>query len=224
MANSFVVRRTQATGGGRPKRSWRCRAVLVLFGLACVGCQRPCTPTPSAYISAPLHPQENAYWCWAATAHMVMDAMGHPVTQCEIANRRLSRSDCLCNGCDNLETPPNCLSAGWPPFEEFGFESKRTVSSALSWLRLKSQLSAGPACRQTPVVFSWRWPGGGAHTMVAIGYSTDPDGERLVHILDPWQPCEGHETIISYDEYEAMPGHHAHGRDYYDIRYQGEEG
>src|SRR6266404_5593218 len=34
----------------------------------------------------PLIPQENVFWCWAASAQMVEGFFGNTVKQCEIAN------------------------------------------------------------------------------------------------------------------------------------------
>ena len=56
--------------------------------------------------------------------------------------------------------------------------------------------------------------------MVAKGY-VSLAGVNYVVILDPWAPCVGDERIITYDFYDAAPGHHTHWRTYYNVTYTG---
>jgi hypothetical protein len=39
-----------------------------------------------------------------------------------------------------------------------------------------------------PIPFAWRWPGGGGHAALVVGYARGPDGTFLVECLDPFPP------------------------------------
>ncbi|MDA9415287.1 hypothetical protein XI07_16055 [Bradyrhizobium sp. CCBAU 11445] len=163
-----------------------------------------------------LRPQKTGMWCWAASGQMVMEYLGKSVEQCIQANYRLHRSDCC-----NSPTPDECVSGGWPEFERYGFQFKRTNGTPLTWNQLRSQLAAkkvGEPCSFTPFAFSWRWIGNGGHMMVATGYTTTPDGKNYVHVNDPWEPNIGATRTILYEVYDQLPGDHTHWDDFYDIR------
>ena len=53
--------------------------------------------------------------------------------------------------------------------------------------------------------------------MVAHGYKTE-EGANFVEMLDPWSPCVGDLSFITYDYYVQSPGHHTHWDDYYKVR------
>ena len=162
-------------------------------------------------------------WCWAASGQMIMAYLGHDVNQCTQANNAFGQTRCPCNQCGaspEANPTPACISGGWPEFEKYGFESKQTSEEPLAWNALTRQLSDASNCKRRPFAFSWHWPGGGGHMMVAKGYSTVA-GVNHVEILDPWSPCQGDERIITYDEFDAVPGNHTHWNDYYDIAYTG---
>ncbi|WP_300443916.1 papain-like cysteine protease family protein [uncultured Mameliella sp.] len=158
--------------------------------------------------------QETGVWCWAASGEMVMSYIGNvDVPQCQQANNRFGRSDCC-----NSVVPNGCLSGGWAEYSRYGF--KANSSGALSGADLKAEISVGGSCRGRPFTFTWAWPGGGGHTMVAMGYSV-LNGKIVVHVQDPWPPNVGDYEVITYDYYVQSPGHHTHWTDYSDITYVG---
>ncbi|BBO14896.1 hypothetical protein CO683_23725 [Bradyrhizobium ottawaense] len=175
-----------------------------------------CDPPSTMELQVTLRPQKTGMWCWAASGQMVMEYLGKSVEQCIQANYRLHRSDCC-----NSPTPDECVSGGWPEFERYGFQFKRTNGTPLTWNQLRSQLAAkkvGEPCSFTPFAFSWRWIGNGGHMMVATGYTTTPDGKNYVHVNDPWEPNIGATRTILYEVYDQLPGDHTHWDDFYDIR------
>lgn len=203
-------------------------AYLINFGLIAlliVGC---CKPKASESLPVTLHPQETGMWCWAASAQMVMDYLGHNVSQCVQANNRFGRNDCcnidLCP--PPTETPCNqpgghpCACSGWPEFNKYDFDFKRTSNAPLNWDQLKKQISQESACGKKPFCFTWHWNGGGGHMMVAIGYTVIDDSIRFVERNDPWAPCAGNHDFITYSAYVSGPGY-THWDDFYDIRYTG---
>lgn len=202
--------------------------VLFFFGFL-MGVASCCKPALIGSLPVTLHPQETQNWCWAASGQMVMDYLGHNVTQCTQANDRFGRSDC-CNIdlCPSPTEAPqydafhciNCVCGGWPQFDKYGFTFKKTSESPLAWNQLKKQISNNSYCKKKPFAFSWRWPGGGGHMMIVKGYLTLA-GTNYVVILDPWNPCVGDERIITYDFYNTDPKHHTHWDDYYDVTYTG---
>lgn len=192
-----------------------------------VGC---CKPTLVESLSVTLHPQETQNWCWAASGQMVMDYLGHDVSQCTQANNRFNRNDC-CNIdlCPPPTEPPqydivgnciNCACPGWPEFDKYGFEFKRTHNAPLTWAQIKEQLCKAEYCKAKPFAFSWHWPGGGGHMMVVKGYITLMKGNYVL-VLDPWAPCYGDAVIMTYDYYNIYPGHHSHWDDFYDVTFIG---
>ena len=183
-----------------------------------------CNPALVGSLPVPLHPQETGNWCWAASGQMIMDYLGHDVSQCVQANNRFGRNDC-CN--IDLCPPPTeptcnvagghaCACTGWPEFDKYGFSFERTSNAPLSWDKVRTQISNEPYCLKKPFAFTWAWPGDGGHMMVAKGYLT-LGGVNYVVILDPWPPCVGDERIITYAWYDSSPGHHTHWDDFYDI-------
>jgi hypothetical protein len=175
-----------------------------------------CDPPVTTELQVTLRPQKTDMWCWAASGQMVMEYLGKPVEQCIQANNRLHRSDCC-----KSPTPDECVLGGWPEFDKYGFQFKRTNGTALPWDQLRRELAAktgGGPCSFTPFAFSWRWIGNGGHMMVATGYTTTPDGKNYVHINDPWEPNIGTTRTILYDVYDQLPGDHTHWDDFYDVR------
>lgn len=179
-----------------------------------------CTCKPAIVGSLPvaLHPQETSMWCWAASGQMVMHYLGNNVAQCTQADNRFGRNDC-CNiqRCPNPVANHSCVQGGWPEFAKYGFTYKTTSNAALSWNDLRDQISNEPYCKKKPFAFTWHWPGGSGHMMVAKGYLT-LNNVNYVVMLDPWAPCVGDERIITYDYYVESPGHHTHWDDYYDVK------
>jgi Papain-like cysteine protease AvrRpt2 len=189
-------------------------ALLICTILASGGCT--CKPVLVGSLPVPLHPQETSMWCWAASGQMVMHYLGNNVSQCTEANNRFGRTDCPCSQCTSPVANPPCVIGGWPEFDKYGFTFKKTTNAALSWDDLREQLSNEKYCKKKPFAFTWHWPGGGGHMMVAKGYLTI-SGTNYVVMLNPWAPCAGDEEIITYDYYVESPGHHTHWDDYYDV-------
>ncbi len=208
---------------------WGGQLFLILFFslMSIAGC---CKPALIGTLPVALHPQETVNWCWAASGQMVMDYLGHNVSQCTEANTRFSRTDC-CNIdlCPSPTEPPqydaignciNCACPGWPQFDKYGFTFQKTSGAPLTWDQLREQISNESYCKKKPFAFSWGWLGGGGHMMVAKGYLSLA-GTNYVVILDPWGPCVGDERIITYDFYNADTTDHSHWNDYYDVTYTG---
>lgn len=206
-------------------------ACIMLFGYAILFIGGCCNPALIGSLPVTLHPQETQNWCWAASGQMVMDYLGNNVSQCVQANNRFGLKDCCeIDLCPTPTEPPTygalgcvgCVCGGWPEFDKYDFTFNKTTSTALSWDQLRKQISDEPNCKKKPFCFTWAWPGGGGHMMVAKGYVTLA-GTNYVVVLDPWAPCVGDEYIITYDYYVASLGHHTHWDDYYDITYTGGE-
>jgi len=177
-------------------------------------CSRPsvCTPPAQTSLAVTLRPQETGMWCWAASGQMVMQYHGVNVAQCTQANNRFGRSDCC-----NTPTPQACISGGWPEFDKYGFSFTRTSNTALTWDQLRAEIADSESCGNRPFAFTWHWPGGGGHMMVAIGYDT-VDGVNYVEINDPWAPNVGDHRFITYDFYVESPGDHTHWDDFYEVQ------
>ena len=184
---------------------------LVVFATGC------CTPLATETRTVTLHPQETSMWCWAASGQMVMHYLGNNVSQCDQANHRFGVTNCPCNQCTSPVTSPPCVFGGWPDFDHYGFSSTRTSDTALTWDQVRKEISAQSSCGNRPFAFTWHWPGGGGHVMVANGFST-ADGTRMVYGLDPWAPCNGDTMVMTYDYYVASAGHHTHWDDFYAVR------
>ncbi len=177
-----------------------------------------CSPKESESLTVTLHPQETPMWCWAASAQMVMDYLGHDKSQCEQANQILGRNDCC-----NLPVPNDCDISKWPEFDKYSFSYSRTNSAALSWGELKAEICANEDCGGRPFCFTWIWSGGGAHMMVAFGYKTTSPttGEtEWVEVYDPTPVNVGAYSLITYRAYVSDVDHN-HGDDFYHVKYQG---
>lgn len=184
---------------------------LVVFSAGC------CNPKAIESLAVTAHSQETRNWCWAASGQMIMDYLGNNVAQCTQANNRFGRNDCCdIDLCPNPEQNHACVTSGWPEFNKYGFSSTHTTNAALSWSDLKEEISDSSNCGRRPFAFTWKWPGGGGHMMVATGYKTE-DGINFVEVSDPWSPCVGDHNFITYDYYVQSPGHHTHWDDYYEV-------
>jgi hypothetical protein len=167
---------------------------------------------PSVNLGLVLRPQQADYWCWAASANMIMrhidpriDTLS--VRQCEQVNKRYELKECCLS-----PVTETCDVVGWPEFTKYGFKVKRTRKKALTWDELRHELSQG-----RPVAVSVKNNGnGGGHMMVAYGYYTI-NGTDMVLIADPWEPNVGVLRPISYAEYKTPHGKQ-HWDDFFDIR------
>lgn len=99
-------------------------ACIMLFGYTILFIGGCCSPALIGSLPVTLHPQETQNWCWAASGQMVMDYLGHNVSQCVQANNRFGRNDCCeIDLCPTPTEPPtydasgNCVGCpcgGWP--------------------------------------------------------------------------------------------------------------
>lgn len=191
---------------------------LMICGFAALLIAGCCHPRASESLAVTVHPQETSMWCWAASGQMVMDYLGHNVSQCVQANNRFGRTDC-CNS--PVPNGMKCIKGGWPEFGKYNFEFKTTSNAPLSWDDLMEQISTEKHCGKKPFCFTWHHSGGGGHMMVAIGYTT-VGGTNYVEMLDPWPPNVGDHRFITYDTYVSPPNK-THWDDYYNIKYIGGE-
>lgn len=191
--------------------------VAVQAMLLAAGC---CSPKESESLVVTIHPQETARWCWAASGQMVMDYLGHDVSQCTQADNRFGRNDCC-----NQPVPNDCVLGGWPEFDKYNFSFAKTTNAPLSWGDLKAEVSANDRCGNRPFCFTWKWlgPNGGGHVMVAIGYQTISlmTGKyNWVEVNDPWPVDQGSHYWITYSAYVSGAGY-THWDDYYQVKYKG---
>jgi hypothetical protein len=173
-----------------------------------------CTPPASRTLGVPLRGQLTNMWCWAASGQMTMNFVhaASNVQQADEANRRFGRTDC-----GNSPTPAACITGGWPEYAKYQFAATRTADTALTWAEVRREIG----CAGRPFAFSWHWPGGGGHMMVAIGYRTLESTGNWVLVNNPWPPTGGNQSWMLYDRYVATPGDHTHWDDFYQIRYTG---
>lgn len=165
-----------------------------------------CMPNPNGrYLNVTLRPQEENFWCWAASGEMVMEKLGATITQCDEANKRFRREDC-CN------SPDDCDRGGWPQFEKYGYTSDTTNNEALSWEDVKKQID----CRRVPFCVTWRWVGNGGHMMVISAYKSI-NGENQVKLINPLPVGTGSSRWIRYSEYVSGPDY-THWDDFFNIR------
>ena len=170
-----------------------------------------CTPPALENLAVTLRPQQTNMWCWAASGQMTMEYLGRSVSQCVQANNRFGRSDCCTS-----PTPNACVEGGWPEYDKYNFSFTRTSNTALSWNQVRQELADSPQCGRRAFAFSWHWPGGGGHMMVAIGYKTE-DNVNYVEVNDPWSPDVGDHRFMTYDFYVTAAGDHTHWDDFHNL-------
>ncbi len=167
-----------------------------------------CDPPSTRVLPVELIPQEHDNWCWAATAQMVMNAVGNdPVPQCEQLAAALDKEAC----CQN---PTACDEPGWPEFWKFGYSA--TVipeGTALTWAQIQDQI----ACQGKPFVWAYRYPNKcRAHMVVVVGYRTTRQGVKSLKCLDPSPTGTGASWYITYEAYtNGYAG--VHWRHYLDV-------
>lgn len=184
--------------------------VLTIFGLT--GSSNSQAPKS---LAVTLHPQEMRMWCWAASAQMVMHYLKKNVSQCkqvkdaygiECCNNPKAIECADCEGfCDDC--------GGFPDFDKYGFTFKKTDNQALTWNQIVNEISQG-----RPFCFTWRYEGGGAHMLCAIGYKT-VDGRNWVECHDPLPVNKGtYKKWIPYEQYVRGPYNQDHWDDFYEIK------
>jgi hypothetical protein len=114
-------------------------------------------------------------WCWAASATEIMAAHGKTYSECAVftaayrrqLNRRHVESCCAPT---TMYTTP-CIRTGWPDriFKKYRFQYLRlngnVVQGDAGWDVLTKQIDTNH-----PLIFARRWPNGGFHTQVLVGY------------------------------------------------------
>jgi hypothetical protein len=144
-------------------------------------------PTPAAAQEAPpsrwtlpveLRAQETEVWCWAATGQMTMEFLGMNVPQSEQANLAFRRNDC-----GQRPVPSPCIRGGEIVLKPYGF-SYDVSTRPLSEETIVRQIHT----LRKPIPFAWRFPGGGGHAALVVGYARQADGGLLVECLDPYPP------------------------------------
>jgi hypothetical protein len=156
-----------------------------------------------------LHAQETEVWCWAATGQMTMEFLGTSVSQSEQANRAFRRNDC-----GQVPIPGSCIRGGEILLKPYGF-SYDLSTTPLNEGAIAYQLYA----LRKPIPFAWRFPGGGGHAALVVGYARQADGTFLVECLDPYPPPGknpgswggGHRVFMPYSrwvgDYDHTFGH-----------------
>jgi hypothetical protein len=156
-----------------------------------------------------LHAQETEVWCWAATGQMTMEFLGTSVSQSEQANRAFRRDDC-----GQVPTPRPCIRGGEILLRPYGF-SYDLSTTPLNEGAIAYQLYG----LRKPIPFAWRFPGGGGHASLVVGYARQADGTFLVECLDPYPPPGknpgswggGHRVFMPYSrwvgDYDHTFGH-----------------
>lgn len=157
--------------------------------------------------SVPLVGQEQPAWCWAGVGEMIMMYLGTDIYQCYQAGDVIGYPQWCC------DNPYYCNFASYPHFSWYGFNYNQTYQSALNWDQIRDQI----ACKQRPIAFSWLYPGGGGHMMVAVGYRTYWYW-NYVDIFNPLPTNMGEYQILYQSQYNTGPNNtYTHGDDYYNI-------
>jgi Papain-like cysteine protease AvrRpt2 len=129
-------------------------------------------------LPVPMHPQETDLWCWAATSQMTMGYFGKQISQSQLANVVFHRNDC-----EQRPTPLPCIKRGDILIEPFGFKYDK-ATQPISPESIVFQIHG----LRRPIPFVWKFPGGGGHAAMLVGYARDADGTFLVECLDPFPP------------------------------------
>jgi len=185
---------------------------LLLFSfvlpIALAGC---CRPEVIGSVPNTLRAQETNNWCWAATTQMLAQHHGISVNQCDLANHRFGKSNC-CNVQTTGQSCPktsDCNTPGWLELDHVGLEFDET-GTALSWNAMREQVY----CAKKPMGYAYGTSGVVGHVVVVKGYVTVGATNYLV-LNDPWEPCEGQERLLPYDDYADPPGTATHWATFY---------
>lgn len=176
---------------------------IALTFSCCCDCPGDCQNLSS--VTVPIRPQETNNWCWIACAQMVHSYFGHSITQCELANDRLGRTDC-CNPEDEGSSCPKTSECNTPGNTKGAIESLNyTVTQAndpLPWNDLRKEIY----CKKKPLVFGdGAADGGVGHVRVIYGY-VSVGGQNWITLSDPWSPCNGSDDMITYEDYANTTG------------------
>lgn len=154
---------------------------ILLFGVS--ACGVPCDPPTVDSIPITLYPQHRDWWCWAASAEMVTENIGHRVLQPDSANFVHGQPPDCWVGCD-------CWGQPWGAtvqeikdnFDHWNIDYTY-VSSSLGWDELKEVISGSLNCLNSPI-YVWLSPG---HIVVVHSY-IDTTAENYIAYQDPWPP------------------------------------
>ena len=176
-----------------------------------------CTPPASTNLPVRLIPQEQANWCWAACAQMVMCYIGQTnVLQSIQAYDAFGYQGCWAgaNAYDHV---------GLPQFGRYGFKSNKRCDRPLSWDEITKEIG----CKGKPFIWEER------HTCVCIshmrvvaGYTNVIDGgieKKQLMVYDPSPEGLGDFALFDFGTYtnsfqcsqdDCEPGHWC---TYYDV-------
>jgi hypothetical protein len=152
----------------------------------------------------PLIGQQTYQWCSAAVTQMVTTYFGSPVSQCDVMNTALMRTDCC-------TARRNCAQKIWPPFCSENVQHQRTCRQPLSYDDVKSQINA----RGVPVAFS-RYSEASydnAHIWLAIGYNDD---NQKITAVNPLTLTLG-TAEVEEGTYQDLYVNQFHGDDFFDL-------
>ena len=186
-------------------------AVLLLAAVVIPGCC--CSPEIVGSVPNTLRPQQTNNWCWAAVTQMLAQHVGISVNQCDLANHRFGRTDCCTNEDAGSDCPKtvDCNMPGWPELDFAGVKFDGS-STSRTWEQLQSQIY----CSEKPMGYAYGTSGVVGHVVLIKGYIT-VSGTNYVVLNDPWEPCEGAERLITYDEYADPAGTATHWNTWFDI-------
>ncbi len=170
--------------------------------LQCASTSGPNYPASSQVAGAMLYDQEQSNWCWAATGQMIMQYFGTDVHQCDEVKTEKGLENCcgyprfsLPSLADDQMNCQGCDCGGSPPYSQYGHDGTYS-STPLSWQQLEEQI----AVKNKPLSFAWNWCGGGAHVLVAFGYTTI--GGNQVWVMDPLNPDP---YLVPYAQWASNP-------------------
>lgn len=126
---------------------------------------------PEKFLTLSVPQQEQLNWCWAATTVGIAHYYdpGSALTQCDVVQRKLDRTDCCVP--ENTSTPPECnVQSGLTlPLDEEGLHEV-TYANRLSFDEIIAELEE---CRPVAVRVVWERGFGGGHFAVIAGYVRD---------------------------------------------------
>lgn len=179
-------------------------SLLVVLILLLQGC---CTPsTKIGSVNNTLRPQETNNWCWAAVTQMIAQNEGISITQCDLANHRFSKSNCCDyeNAGQSCPKTEDCNTPGWLELDYAGLKFTESAT-ALSLSKLRKSIY----CSKDVLGYAYGTSGVVGHVVVIKGYMS-VGGTNYVVLNDPWNPCNGEERLITYEEYVDPAGSRTH--------------
>jgi len=131
--------------------------------------------------------QEQTNWGWDACMQMVFQYHHLVLAQCEISQQvswQTYKKCCSKKSCCNQAVTSAQVSKGWSDFE-YTYTYK---SSASTYAEIQTSINA------SQVVEAWlEWTGGGAQTVIIVGYNTS--GGNFIHVNDP---TEADTLVMTY--------------------------